>query len=74
MTQQEQLISTFLNLSANEQVDVTLAFLQELARAKIPPITEADRIFMDNRIQVADEHPDQLVPSEDVFRELSEES
>lgn len=74
MTQQEQLISTFLNLPANEQVDVTLAFLQELAKAKIPPIEEAEQIFLDNRIQVADEYPEQLIPSEDVFRELSEES
>jgi len=73
MTQQEQLISTFRNLSANEQVDVTMAFLQELAKSNVPSMDEAQRIFLDQRIQAADEYPEQLIPADEIFRELSEE-
>ncbi len=73
MTQQEKLISTFRDLPANEQLDVTMAFLKELAKSKIPLLDESERAFLDERIQAADKYPEQLIPAEDVFHELSEE-
>ncbi len=74
MTQQEQLILAFRNLPVNEQFDVTFAFLKELARTKISPISDDERSFLDTRIQIANDHPDRLTSASDVFRELSDDA
>ncbi|MCY2973967.1 MAG: addiction module protein [Planctomycetota bacterium] len=73
MTQKEKLVSTFRDLPENEQLDVTMAFLKELAKSKIPLLDESERAFLDERIQAADKYPEQLIPAEEVFRGLLED-
>jgi hypothetical protein len=36
-------------------------------------LDESERAFLDERIQAADKYLEQLIPAEEVFRELSEE-
>ena len=70
MTQQE-ILSTFRTLLHTDQINLAYSMLNELAKANTPAIDEETRILLDARIRSADEHPEQLIPAEEVFAEFT---
>tara|TARA_R110002049_G_scaffold2750_9_gene22394 strand:+ start:72974 stop:73198 length:225 start_codon:yes stop_codon:yes gene_type:complete len=59
------------NLSIADRVELATKIWESVADdAKTIGLTEEHKRVLDDRIREADEHPDAMIPAEDVFRDL----
>ena len=59
-----------LNLPVADRLELVAKIWDSIAGEGLPPLTQAQRDLIDERIAEADSDPQSRIPSEDVFNDL----
>ena len=65
-----ELLNSLQSLPAEEQFAIATQVLDGLQRDGRLPLSDEVKRLLDERLQEADEHPERLIPAEQVFDEL----
>lgn len=59
-----------LNLPVSERLELVAKIWDSIASEGLPPLTQAQRDLIDERIAEADSNPESRIPAEEVFNHL----